>query len=178
MTTTLYSLALEGIEIEMLLLDSLGEITPEIQEKMDALLLSGADKMEAAAAVVRQLQASAKIAEEESDRLRARSKEFEAQAEKLKERMKFALDKAFGGKIKTPKWTIWNQKAADRIVADLVPGITAEMLHKEAPELVRVKMDLDRTKCVQLYKDPETRKTLPDLILFEEKEGERHVYIK
>jgi hypothetical protein len=177
-THSIYDLSLQGLEIEELLLDSVGEITPDIQEKMDALLVSGPETMEAAAAVVTQLQMSAKMAEEESDRLRARSKEFEAQAEKLKKRMGFALDKAFGGKIKTPRWTVYMQKSADRTVADLIPGITAEMLYEERPDLVRVKMELDRVKVVALYKDPESRKQLPELILFEEREGERSVRIK
>jgi cell division protein ZapA (FtsZ GTPase activity inhibitor) len=175
LTTTLYSLALDGVEIEMLLLESLGEITPDIQQKMDALLESGPPMMEAAAAVVRQLQASAKIAEEESDRLRTRAKEMEAQAEKLKERMTVALDKSFGGKIKTPKWTIYTQKNADRILADLLPGVTPEMLYEERPDLVRVKMELDRVKVVAAYK---AKELLPELILFEVKEGERGVRIK
>lgn len=172
--TTLYSLALDGIEIEQLLFDSVGEITPEIQVKLDALLESGPPMMEAAAAVVRQLQLSAQIAEEESKRLHERAKEFEGQADKLKERMTFALDKSFGGKVKTPKWSLWTQKSADRIVADLVPGITAEMLHEERPDLVRVKMELDRVKVVAEYK---AGKPLPELILFEEKEGTRGVRI-
>jgi hypothetical protein len=173
--TTLYSLALDGAEIEMLLLDSLGEITPEIEEKMDALLISGADKLEAAAAVVRQLQLSAQVAQEESDRLRQRAKEFEGQADKLKERMAIALDSSFKGKIKTPKWTLWTQKTADKLVADLVPGITPEMLHAERPDLVRVKMELDRVKVIAEYK---AARPLPELILFEEREGVRHVHIK
>lgn len=150
--TTLYSLAVDGAEIEMLLLDSLGEITPAIQEALDNLLVSGVDKIEAAAAVVRQLQMSAMVAEEESERLRQRAKDFESQAQQLKDRMTVALDLAFHGKIKTPKWTIYTQKNADRIVADLVPGVTAEMLHKERPDLVRVKMELDRPKVVEEYK--------------------------
>jgi hypothetical protein len=175
MPTTLYSLALEGMEIEELLFESLGEITPDIEEKIDALLESGPDKLEAAAAVVRQLQLTAKIAEEESDRLRDRAKTFENQAEKLKERMTFALDKAFGGKVKTAKWTIYTKKNADRTIADLVPGVTPEMLHQERPDLVRVKMELDRVKTIAAWKAGEE---LPELILFEEKEGTRCVIIK
>lgn len=173
--TTLYSLALDGIEIEQLLFDSVGEITPEIQVKIDALLESGPPMMEAAAAVVRQLQLSAQIAEEESKRLHARAKEFEEQAEKLKSRMAQALEKSFGGKIKTPKWSMWLQKSADRILADLLPGITPEMLYEERPDLVRVKMELDRVKVVAEYK---ARRPLPELILFEEKEGEKGLRIK
>lgn len=173
--TTLYSLALDGAEIEMLLLDSVGEITPDIQVKMDALLESGPPMMEAAAAVVRQLQLSAQVAEDESDRLRTRAKDFEAQAAKLKERMTVALDKSFGGKIKTPKWSMYTKKNADKLVADLIPGITPEMLYAERPDLVRVKMDLDRVKCVADYK---AGLPLPELILFEDKEGSRCVIIR
>jgi hypothetical protein len=175
MKTTLYDLAMQGMEIEALLFDSVGEITPEIQEKMDALLVLGPDKIEAAAAVVRQLDMSAKMAEEEADRLRQRAKDFAAQASKLKERMTFALDSSFGGKIKTPKWTIWTQKNADRTVADLVPGVTAEMLQSDRPDLVRVKVELNREKVVAEYK---AGRPLPELILFEEKEGSRYVRIK
>jgi hypothetical protein len=173
--TTLYSLALDGIEIEQLLFDSVGEITPDIQVKLDAVLESGPPMMEAAAAVVRQLQISAQIAEDESKRLHARAKEFEAQSDRLKERMTFALDKSFGGKIKTPKWSIWTQKSADRILADLVPGITPEMLYEERPDLVRVKMEFDRVKAIGELK---AGRPLPEMILFEEKEGERGVRIK
>jgi cell division protein ZapA (FtsZ GTPase activity inhibitor) len=172
---SIYDLSLQGLEIESLLLESAGEITPEIQERMDLLLLSGPEAMESAAAVVTQLMMSAKMAEEESDRLRARSKEFEEQARQLKERMLVALDTAFGGKIKTPKWSIWTQKAADRTVADLVPGITPEMLHAERPDLVRVKMELNREKVVADWK---AGQPLPELILFEERKGEKYVRIK
>lgn len=175
MKQSIYELTLQGLEIEQLLFDSIGEITPEIEEKMDALLLAGPETMEAAAAVVRQLEMSAAMATEESDRLRARSKTFGEQADKLKARMTFALDKAFGGKIKTPRWTIWVQKSADRTVAELIPGVTAEMLHGERPDLVRVKMELDRVKVVQELK---AGRPLPELILFEEKEGDRGVRIK
>jgi hypothetical protein len=174
MSTTLYDLALQGIEIEEMLFDSVGEITPEIQERLDALLESGVDKMEAAAAVIRQLELSAMVAEEEAKRLHERAKQFSAQADKLNERMTFALDKAFSGKVKTPKWTIWTQKAKDVTVAELIPGVTVEMLYKERPDLVRVKMDVDRIKIVQMYKDPETRKALPELLLFEERPGKRY----
>jgi cell division protein ZapA (FtsZ GTPase activity inhibitor) len=173
--TTLYSLAIDGAEIEMLLLESMGEITPEVQVKMDALLESGPPMIEAAAAVVLQLQLSAQVAKEESNRLYARAKEFEAQVDKLKERMTVALDKGMGGKVKTPKWTIYTKKNADKLVADLVPGITPEQLYQERPDLVRVKMEFDRVKAVSDYK---AGLPLPELILFEEREGTRCTIIK
>ena len=175
MKQSIYDLTIQGLEIEQLLFDSVGEITPAIEARMDDLLAAGPEIMESAAAVVTQLQASAKVAEEESDRLRTRAKEIEAQAQKLKERMTIALDTAFGGKIKTPRWTIYTQKSADRTVAELVPGITPQLLYEERPDLVRVKMELDREKVVAEYK---AGRPLPELILFEEKPGTRSTRIR
>lgn len=175
MTRSIYALSLQGLEIEELLLESAGAITPEIEDKVDALLVSGPETIESAAAVVTQLMMSAKMAEEESDRLRSRAKEFEDQAGALKERMVLALDRAFGGKVKTPKWTVWTQTTGNRTVAELIPGVTPQMLYEERPDLVRVKMELDRVKVIAHLKEG---KPLPELILFEEKEGERRCHIK
>jgi hypothetical protein len=175
MTASLYDLTQAGLEIFDMLSDNLGELTPELEMRLDALMLEGPDRVEAAAMVVRSLEANAAACEFEANRLRDRAKEFEAQADRLKRRMTTCLDAAFHGKVKTPLFTVYTQKNADRIVADLVPGITAEMLHQERPDLVRVKMELDRVKAVAELK---AGKPLPELILFEEKEGERSVRIK
>lgn len=178
MTATLYDLSKEGLEIFDMLEDNLGELTPELEARLDKLMLEGPQRIEAAAMVVRSLEANATACETEAQRLRERAKAFDAQADRLKQRMTICLDAAFHGKVKTPLFTIWTQKSADRVVAELVPGVTAEMLHKDCPDLVRVKMELDREKCVSSYKDDEKRKTLPDLVLFEERAGTRSVRIK
>lgn len=179
MKSTLYDLSHEGFLIFDMLSDNLGELTPELEARLDKLMLEGPERIEAAAMVVRSLETNAKACEEESDRLRERAKSFEAQADRLKKRMTACLDVAFNGKVKTALFSIWTQKSPDRTVADLVPGITAEMLLKDGyPELVRVKYELDREKCVERYKDDFQRSQLPDLILFEEKEGSRYVRIR
>lgn len=175
---TLYDLSLEGLEIFDMLSDSLGELTPEIEARLDSLMLKGPERLEAAAMVVRTLEGNAAACEVEAQRLRERAKSFDAQADRLKQRMTLCLDTAFNGKVKTPLFTIYTQKSADRLLADLVPGVTPEMLHEEAPELVRVKMELNREKCVEMYKDEEQRKHIPELILFQEKEGTRSVRIR
>lgn len=171
----IYELSMQGLEIESLLFDSVEEITPDVMEKLANLLAGSQDAMESAAAVVTQLMHSAKSAEEESDRLRERSKTFESQAQKLKELMLGAIDLAHNGKIKTPRWTIWAQNAKDSLIADLPPGITPEMLHKDRPDLVRVKMELDRQKVVAEYK---AGRPLPEDIWLEEKKGVRFVQIR
>jgi|SRR5579885_1884353 hypothetical protein len=176
--TTLYDLTAEGLAIFDMLADNLGELTPELEQRLDRLMLEGPERIEAAAMVVRTLEQNAKACEEEAQRLRDRAKSFDAQADRLKLRMTKCLDAAFNGKVKTPLFTIYTQKSADRTVAELMPGITAEMLHKSNPELVRVKMELDREKCVEMYKDAERRTALPELLLFEEREGSRYVRIR
>lgn len=175
MTTTLYDLSREGLAIFDMLEESLGELTPELEARLDALMLEGPARIEAAAFVVRTLEANAAACEVEAQRFRERAKAFDAQADRLKARMTKCLDLAFNGKVKTPLVTIYTQKSADRTVAELVPGVTAEMLHEERPDLVRVKMELDREKCVAEFK---AKKPLPDLLLFEEKIGGRSVRIK
>lgn len=175
---SLYDLTQEGMEIFDMLSDGLGELTPELEERLDKIMMEGPERIEAAAMVVRTLEQNAVSCEAEVDRLRERAKSFSDQASKLKLRMTLCLDNAFNGKVKTPLFTVWTQKSADRTVAELIPGVTPEMLHAERPELIRIKMELDREKIVGLYKNPETRKALPELLLFEEKEGGRYVRIK
>jgi Siphovirus Gp157 len=175
---SLYDVSLEGLQIFDLLEESQGELTPELEARLDTLLLDGPVAIERAAMVVKTLEQNAVSCEAEVDRLRERAKSFSDQASKLKLRMTLCLDNAFNGKVKTPLFTVWTQKSADRTVAELIPGVTPEMLHEERPDLVRVKMELDREKIVGLYKNPETRKSLPELLLFEEKEGSRYVRIK
>lgn len=175
MSTTLYDLTQEGLEIFDMLSDSLGELTPELEQRLDKLMLEGPGRIEAAAMVVRSLESNAAACEHEAERLRRRAKDYETQMDRLKKRMTLCLDSAFNGKVKTPLFTVWTQKSADRTVADLVPGVTAEMLYQERPDLVRVKMELDREKTVAELK---AGKSLPELIVFEEKEGSRYVRIK
>lgn len=176
--TTLYDLSREGLEIFDMLEDNLGELTPELEARLDKLMLEGPERLEAAAMVVRTLEHNAAACEAEADRLHQRAKALAGQTERLKKRMTLCLDQAFNGKVKTSLFTISTQKTADRTVAELVPGVTPEMLHEERPDLVRVKMELDRVRCVELFKNPETRKQLPELLLFEEREGVRHVRIR
>jgi hypothetical protein len=174
---TLYDLTREGVEILDILEDALGELSPELEARLDKLMVEGPERLEAAAMVVATLKQNATACEEESERLRQRAKSFDDQAERLKIRMTACLDAAFGGKVKTSLFTLNTQKSPDHTIVELVPGTTVEMLQQERPDLVRVKMELDRVKVGQMYKNPETRKQLPELLLFEVKKGTRYVRI-
>ena len=116
---TLYELTSEGVQISDMLTENEGELTPELEARLDALMLEGPARMEAAAMVVRQLEANATACEEESKRLRERAKAFSDNASRLKNRMTLALDAAFGGKVKTALFTIWAQSSAATTVVDL-----------------------------------------------------------
>lgn len=174
---SLYDLSQEGIEISEMLTEAMGELTPEIEKRIDAVLLNGPERIEAAAMVVKQLEAGAKACEDEADRLRERAKSFSDNASSLKKRMCFALDAAFHGKVKTPLFSIWNQTSADTTTADLAPGYTPEMLHQERPDLVRVKYEFDRQKAVAMYKAGDTE-GMPDTLFFSENPGVRYVRIR
>jgi hypothetical protein len=176
MKSTLYDLTSEGLAIFDMLSDNLGELTPELEERLDKLMLEGPERLEAAAMVVQTLQGNVAVCEAEADRLRQRAKAFDAQVDSLKKRMTACLDTAFNGKVKTPLFNMYTQKSADRTVADLIPGVTPEMLHAERPDLVRVKMELNREVVVAAWKAGD--RTMPELIVFEEKIGGRSIRIK
>src|SRR5271156_2212733 len=151
MTATLYEITNDALSIFDQITDNLGELTPELEKRLNDLMLQGPHRIEEAAMMVKILETSAAAAEFEAERLRERAKNFQEQSDRLKKRMTVALDTAFSGKIKTALFCIYTQKSADRTVADLVPGVTAEMLHAERPDLVRVKYELDREKTVAAW---------------------------
>src|SRR4051794_23785725 len=105
----LYDIAQEGLVIQDLLTESEGELTSELEERLDNLLRAGKDKLEAAERVCRNLQAQEDACKGEWKRLGERAKGFEHQRKALRKRMAAALECAFGGKIKTPIFTIWCQ---------------------------------------------------------------------
>ena len=46
---SLYDLSLEGVQIQDMLLENDGELTPELEARIDQLMLLGPEKIEAAA---------------------------------------------------------------------------------------------------------------------------------
>jgi len=171
----LYELSLEGVQISDLLTENEGELTPEIESRLDKLMLEGPERIEAAAMVVKQLEASATACEDEVTRLRERAKAFSDNADRLKKRMVIAVDSAFNGKVKTPLFSVWAQSTAATTVCDLAPGIDAEQFYQSHPELVRVKYELNRTAAVAKYKAGES---MPEELFFTTNEPTRYLRIK
>ena len=172
---TLYDLAFEGVQIYDLLAENEGELTPELETRLDALIAVAPSTVEAAAMVVRSMEASADACLAEAARLTARCNGFNQNAKRLKERMAMVLDCAFNGKIKTDKFTIYTQANGDHISFDLAEGCTIEQVEAAAPWLVRVKKELDK---VEIYKRFKANEPLPPAITFETLLGKRSLRIK
>ena len=172
---SLYDLSLEGVQIQDMLLENDGELTPELEARIDQLMLLGPEKIEAAAIVVQNLQASALVCTQEALRLKSRAESFDRNVSKLKERIAIALDCAFNGKVKTHRFTVWTQKAPDTVAFDLKEEFTLDQLEATFPQLVRTKKELDKKACQEAFKagDP-----LPNAIFVEHSEGKRYARIK
>jgi hypothetical protein len=172
---SLYELSLEVAMIRDLLEANEGELTPELEERLDALMQAGPERVEAAAMVVLGMEGSAAVCQQESLRLAARAAEFDRQAKQLKERMTMVLDCAFGGKLKTHKFTVWTQQAADHVAFDVAEGHSIEEVEQAAPSLVRVKKELDKIALKERFKSGEP---LPTAIAFETHPGKRYTRIR
>lgn len=172
---SLYDLSLEGVQIADLLTEREGELTPEIEQRIDALMMAGPERVEAAAIVVRQLEANADACAGEMERLAARAASFHANAQHLKERIAIVLDCAFNGKLKTEKFTAWTQQSADHTGFAVREGHTIEEVEAADPSLVRVKKELDK---IALKKKFDRAEALPLAIHFETTAGKRFLRLK
>jgi hypothetical protein len=172
---TLYDIGIVGSQINDYLELTEGEISPEAEEIFDRLLREGPERLEAAAAVLRQLDAYQEECKAEEKRLKARRESFEANAAKLKERIGFALDGAFGGKLKTSQVTLWMQQSPDTTAVDLKEGITPLDLYGERPDLVRVKYELDK---VAVKSALDRGDEVPESIFVEHNTGRRSLRMK
>jgi hypothetical protein len=173
---TLYDISLEGMLIADILTENEGELTPELEARLDDLMRAAPDRIEAAAMVLRQFETNAAICKHEIERLNERKASFENQADKLKERIRLAVDAAFNGKVKTPRFTIWTQKAADSVAFDLAEEFTLEMLQQDHPALVKTELKLDKAAIKAIYeRQPDI---LPEAIFVDEKEGSRYLRVK
>ena len=170
--TTLYEISTEGLEIERILTEQEGELTPGLEQRIDTLLREGPERVEAAAMVVRGMEASAVACETEVARLAARAKALQNSAERLKRYIAFALDAAFGGKVKTQRFSVWTQKAPDSTVFDLREEYSLDQLD---PAYVRVKEGLDKIALKQALQEG---RELPEAIYVEHVEGRRYARIK
>lgn len=171
---SLYDIGQTGLQLEQILEETEGEITPEIDQAMKALLTAGKDKIEAAASVVRQIDSETEVCKKEIDRLVKRIAANSRQVDALQERMVYALDASYGGKVKTAKWTVWTQKSKDSMSVAMAEGKSI----KDVPEdflLPAKAREISRSAITNavMFGNP-----LPDAIVAEVVPGKRYCRIK
>lgn len=172
---TLYDISLEGMQIADILAENEGELTPELEARLDALMQAGPERIEAAAMVVRNIEADALACKAEAQRLAERASSFENNAKRLKDRITIALDAAFNGKVKTSRFTLWTQKSADSVAFDLREEFTLDMLQEDFPEAVRTKKELDKQALRKLF---DAGAPLPEAVFVDETPGHRYLRMK
>jgi hypothetical protein len=171
----LYQVAIEGAEMERILEESGGELTPELEKRFDELLKGGKDKIEAALYVRQNLKADIDSCEKEAARLAARAASLKKQCQRLQERVLIAVDWAFDGKVKTAKFTAYGTTGADSYEYSLVEDCDLVEFQKANPDLVRMSIDLNRSALNQLLKDKEA---LPEEIHAEKIPGKRWLNVR
>jgi hypothetical protein len=172
----LYDIPIEAEQIEAELSETYGELTPELEVRISEFIAASKDKVEAAAAVVRSLEADAGIVQAESERMRERAAGLQRGADRLKELMLQVVDRAFEGKLKTPRFTIWGQNAAKKITVDIVPGTDICRLAAMEPWAFRIK---DPEVNLQAVKDAvKAGQKIPDGLFVQEGEATRFLRIK
>jgi hypothetical protein len=172
---SLYQISAEGQFIEQCLVDAEGELSPDLEERLNALMVSGPKTIQAAGHVLSNLEAAQVACEMEAKRLHDRAKSIEAGIDKLRSRMTAALDLAFGGKLDVGTHKFSTQKAPDTYVVELAQEASLEQLKAERPDFVRTKLELDKTAIKDAFNKEQP---LPDSVFVIKNPGKRFLRVK
>jgi hypothetical protein len=169
---TLYDLAAEQREIYDILIENDGELTPELEQRLDAVLRQSRDKIDAAAFVLRRLASQASFCDEEAQRLLSRRDSFVRDADRLKARLIPIIDDLYSGKFKSPQTTAWTQDSADTVAFDIAPDADLNQMDEA---IVRTRKELDRAELQRRYKAGEE---IPHEVKVTPKPGTHYLRIK
>jgi hypothetical protein len=172
---TLYDIAQDHREIIDILIQTDGELTPELESQLDSILRGGKDKIDAAAAVWRRLVAEGKMVKEEEGRLKIRREAIARDADNLRSRMLIVIDEVFSGKLKTPFTSVWSQTTPPTVQFNVAPDADLGSIGKAYPGLVRVKQELDLSELQRRHKAGES---IPDAVSAEDKPGTHFLQIR
>jgi hypothetical protein len=136
-TATLYSLTAEWAAIEQALIDSEGELTPELEARLDSLPGELALKVDGYCALIESFEAAAQNARRVVERAKALSSVRQNAANRMRERLKEAMQIFRQDKISTPNFVA-------RIQRNSRPSIRwTKDLESIPPEFVKVTRALD-----------------------------------
>lgn len=172
----LYDIPLEANAIEEQLFENIGELTPELEQRIKAFLAQGKDKIESAAVVIGALEEDAGICQAEAKRLIERAAQLNQSADRLRGMVLCAVDLGFGGKVKTAKFTIWGQTSGAVTQFELKAGVDIYQLMAAHPELVRApEPELNKTALKETVK---AGAPIPEEIAVVNLQGTRFLRIK
>jgi hypothetical protein len=177
----LYELPMElealMLRYETLLSETVGEVTPEVEkleQEMAEYFAAGQDKVEAAAMVIKNLEADAIAADSESKRLKNRANSIQNNADRLRALTLIAVS-ALGGKVKTPRFTIWKQQSKNTVVYSISPLVDVTEFAEKYPNFSRVNIELDKTAVKEYAK---TGAVIPPEIVAEDHPGTDFLQIR
>lgn len=127
---------------EALVTDAQGELTPEVQQAendLKAMLEASTDKIEAACCVIRNLESEAIALKAEAARLMERGQSQDKSAARLKGLIGSVLP-ALGGKVKTTKFTVYNQRNPTSYELTVAPDVDLYAAAIQFPELFKVEI--------------------------------------
>ncbi len=130
MTASLYDLGQEFAAIEAALLETEGELTPEIEARLAALGTLEGEKVDAYRAVVRSFEARADVIGTEIAALMAKKAAAHQAAQRLKDRLLAYLEARGVDRIKGTIWTAARQRNGQR-------ALTVHVAPEALPELLR-----------------------------------------
>jgi hypothetical protein len=171
----LFEIGVEGEQLQDLMAENEGELTPELEERVNEFLAGGKEKINSALLVRRRLEFEARACREEAERLWARAKSIEANRERLSNLILFAVDAGFGGKVKTAFFTAYAQTSGKVQEFRMSPDADIAQFADANPDLVRVTRELNKTVIKELVKDGGL---LPQEIVVDERPGKRFLMVK
>lgn len=136
----LYEIPHELDVIEDILIETGGELTPELEQRFSDCISQSKEKLESAAFVLCRMDDDAEACNVELTRLRKRKVSIERNRERLAELALYAL-KGIGGKLKTALVSMYVGRTGVKTVVEVKEGTDLAALKEQYPELVRVKME-------------------------------------
>ena len=130
-TASLYDLGQDFLAIEAALLESEGELTPDVEARLEALGALEGEKVDAYRIVIRNFETKADVIATEIAALGAKKKAAEAAAQRLKDRLLGYLEARGVDKLAGSIWTACRQRNPSRpLTVHVAPEVLPEALRK------------------------------------------------
>lgn len=137
-------------EIAVLIMEAEGELTPELAARLDMMEGAFEDKIERIALKVRELEANARAAKEEADRLARIQRSFTNAAKRLKDYTLFEMQRVGKDRVETIR-------AKVRVQQNGRPSIRWTLDPDSAPEAYRrTTVTVDTQAAYEAWKEGET----------------------